>query len=516
MPQQLTYPGVYVEEIPSGVRTIVGVSTSITAFVGRAKRGPVNEAVRIQSFGDYERVFGGLSTDSTMSYAVRQYFMNGGSDAIIVRVYKSLTTGTTLDKAEIVVEAGATDLTLQAANEGAWGNNLKVTVTHSPEDATGFNLTIKEEVGGTVVAQEVYYSLSLSSSSARFITKVLENQSALVRVKPGSSLPAARPAEATVGVVVAGEADNGDLLDEAAYTGSESAHTGIYALDRADMVNIICVPPIGAIGNTTDLSTTFWGTASTYAAKRRAIVIPNPPSTWDTIAAVVPTTPGTGIDSFTKHENAAFYFPNLLMPDPLRNNMLEEFVPCGAVAGIMARTDATRGVWKAPAGLDATLVGVQALAIKMTDGENGQLNPLGVNCLRTLPGAGHVVWGARTLKGADRLASEWKYLPVRRLALYLEESLYRGTQWAVFEPNDEPLWAQLRMNIGAFMHQLYRQGAFQGRSPREAYFVKCDKETTTQNDINQGIVNVLIGFAPLKPAEFVVLKIQQIAGQIES
>jgi len=519
MPQQLTYPGVYVEEIPSGVRTIIGVSTSITAFVGRAKRGPVNEAVRIQSFGDYERVFGGLWAESTMSYAVRQYFMNGGSDAIIVRLYNT-SAATTLDKAEITLAADGGTLTLQAASEGAWANNLRVTVTYPDvsEDPDGlyFNLTVAELVGDTIVAQEVYYSLSVSSTSPRFITKVLETQSALVRVK--GAVSADRPdtvanAKPETGPPVT-KADDGDELVETDYEGSETLHTGIYALDRADIVNIICVPPIGPIDDTTELTNTFWGTLCEYAQGRRAIVIPNPRNDWETIADVTDAT--DGVDYFDKFDNAALYFPNVLMPDPLRNNMIEEFVPCGIVAGIMARTDANRGVWKAPAGLDATLVGVQALKLKMTDGENGILNPLGVNCLRSFPGAGRVVWGARTLRGADRLASEWKYLPVRRLAYYLEESLYRGTQWAVFEPNDEPLWAQLRMNIGAFMHQLYRQGAFQGRSPREAYFVKCDKETTTQNDINQGIVNVLIGFAPLKPAEFVVLKIQQIAGQIES
>ena len=152
----------------------------------------------------------------------------------------------------------------------------------------------------------------------------------------------------------------------------------------------------------------------------------------------------------------------------------------------------------------------------MTDLENGLLNPLGINCLRHFPVYGKVVWGARTLQGADGFASEWKYIPVRRTALFIEESLYRGTKWVVFEPNDEPLWAQIRLAAGAFMHNLFRQGAFQGRSPREAYFVKCDNETTTQNDINLGIVNIVVGFAPLKPAEFVVIKFQQMAGQIDT
>jgi len=152
--------------------------------------------------------------------------------------------------------------------------------------------------------------------------------------------------------------------------------------------------------------------------------------------------------------------------------------------------------------------------VTLTDDENGQLNPLGINCLRSFPAAGRVVWGARTMRGDDQLADDYKYIPVRRLALYIEESLYRGTKWVVFEPNDEPLWAQIRLNVGSFMNNLFRQGAFQGQSPRDAYFVKCDKETTTQNDINLGIVNIIVGFAPLKPAEFVVIQLQQIAGQI--
>jgi len=181
----------------------------------------------------------------------------------------------------------------------------------------------------------------------------------------------------------------------------------------------------------------------------------------------------------------------------------------------MARTDTQRGVWKAPAGLDAALNGIQGLEVNVNDLENGMLNPLGINCLRAFPVYGRVVWGGRTLRGADQLADEYKYVPVRRTALFIEESLYRALKWVVFEPNDEPLWAQIRLNVGAFMHNLFRQGAFQGKTPREAYFVKCDKETTTQNDINLGIVNIVVGFAPLKPAEFVIVKVQQMAGQIE-
>jgi phage tail sheath protein FI len=209
------------------------------------------------------------------------------------------------------------------------------------------------------------------------------------------------------------------------------------------------------------------------------------------------------------------YFPPIKEQDPLQNNVLRAFPSAGAVAGIYARTDAERGVWKAPAGLEATVEGALDVNYKLTDAENGVLNPLALNCIRQFAIVGVVVWGARTGDGADALADEYKYIPVRRLALFLEESLYRGTQWVVFEPNDEPLWAQIRLNLGAFMHTLFAQGAFAGRTPREAYFVKCDKETTTQNDIDLGRVNIVVGFAPLKPAEFVIIKIQQIVRDLQ-
>jgi phage tail sheath protein FI len=203
------------------------------------------------------------------------------------------------------------------------------------------------------------------------------------------------------------------------------------------------------------------------------------------------------------------------LPDPTDDFRLRTIGSSGTVAGIYARTDTARGVWKAPAGIETGLEGISALEAQVNDGQNGVLNPLGINALRTFPVYGTIVWGSRTLAGADALASEWAYIPVRRLALMLEESLFRGTQWVVFEPNDEPTWANIRLNIGSFMNGLFKQGAFQGASPKDAYYVKCDNETTTQNDIDAGVVNIEVGFAPLKPAEFVVIRFRQIVGQVE-
>jgi phage tail sheath protein FI len=318
-------------------------------------------------------------------------------------------------------------------------------------------------------------------------------------------------------VADADKAVDGENLDANDFIGSgkENRKEGLYALRKADLFNILCIPPYLQSGDVDYAS--LIGTAAAYCEHRRAMLLVDPPIAWTSKDAAKGDGSTTGVAVIgTNSKNSALFFPRFKQPNPLRDNQMEDFVPSGAIAGIFARTDTTRGVWKAPAGLAATLVGVPQLSVPLTDAENGELNPLGINCLRIMPAAGRIVWGSRTLQGDDRLASEWKYIPVRRTALFIEESLYRGTHWAVFEPNDEPLWAQLRLNIGAFMNNLFRQGAFQGRTAREAYLVKCDSETTTQNDINLGIVNVVVGFAPLKPAEFVIIKIQQLAGQIQT
>jgi len=519
MPVSPTFPGVYIQEIPSGVRTITGVATSIAAFVGRAARGPVNTPTTITSFGDFERIFGGLWVLSRLGYAVRDFYQNGGTTAIIVRLAHS-------DAAKAAIPLPGGPPTLSAANEGAWGNALHAVVDSnvSADVATQFGLTAADLFNLTVRdfntgVTETFRNLTVKDSPNR-IDRVLDLQSTLVQstgaltsVPTANAAPAAGKTiwtdpNANTAATPASGSDGGALVEnDFDGPGLEAAKQGIYALYNTDIFNILCIPPYKA-GD--DVDTGLVGNAATLCETRRAMLLVDPPSTWTTVAQAQAGVTAVGTNS----KNAALFFPRIKEADPLLNGALGTFVPCGVVAGIFARTDGQRGVWKAPAGLDATLVGVPDLALGMTDLENGLLNPHGINCLRSLPAAGRVVWGSRTLQGDDRLASEWKYIPVRRTALFLEESLYRGTQWAVFEPNDEPLWAQIRLNVGAFMQNLFRQGAFQGKTPAEAYFVKCDKETTTQNDINLGIVNVVVGFAPLKPAEFVIISIQQMAGQI--
>jgi phage tail sheath protein FI len=280
---------------------------------------------------------------------------------------------------------------------------------------------------------------------------------------------------------------------------------------EVDLFNLMVLPRAddGTSRQTDGDRGQIWGEASAFCATQRAFLLVDPPSDavsgWATIDAVVSGANTLRIGVETR--SSAVFYPRLLLSDG------RSLDPAGAIAGLMARTDANRGVWKAPAGLEATLRGVSGVTRRMSDAENGLINPLAVNALRVFP-AGIVSWGARTLVGFDGSGNiDDKYIPVRRTMLFIEESLYRGLQFAVFEPNDEPLWAQIRLAAGSFMNGLFRQGAFAGQKASDAYFVQCDAITTTPNDINLGIVNVIVGFAPLKPAEFVVVTIQQIAGQ---
>ncbi|HEY9697903.1 MAG TPA: phage tail sheath C-terminal domain-containing protein [Trichocoleus sp.] len=643
MPITPTYPGVYVEEIPSGVHTITGVSTSVTAFVGAAKRGPLNKAVRILSYSDFERSFGGLDAGSELSYAVRQFFLNGGSDAWIVRLAKNAAP------ASIELKNGNDQnvLKVQALNEGNSGNGIGVQVDHQTSSPTNtFNLTISytSQDNPSDRISETFKNLSMNARDANYVLSVVNGVSQLITIqrlvepsnangtgtsvsgaltdidglvddyhnefqvvvngaspvtvkittlegdnaeskfgylcdriadqvkqaangntalsnfrcerqdntivltsgepgeassvrvlpgirndlsarlklgtlnggietdavavfRPAQTPPSSQPAQTPPGIRLVGghetpyKADDANALS--LFVANRDERKGIYALESVDLFNILCLPGVTNPGILAD--------AQAYCKSRRAFLIADAPPTAKTPADIP-----APIQALQKTEYGAVYYPWIYIADPLNNGKLRLTAPSGTIAGLYARTDSTRGVWKAPAGTEANLVGVQALDYRLTDAENGTLNPLGVNCIRLLPAYGAVAWGARTLRGSDDAGSEYKYIPVRRLALMIEESLYRGSQWIVFEPNDESLWAQIRLNLGAFMHNLFRQGAFQGKSPREAYFVKCDSETTTQSDINLGIVNILVGFAPLKPAEFVIIQIQQMAGQIQA
>jgi phage tail sheath protein FI len=668
MPVAPTYPGVYVEEIPSGVHTIVGVATSIAAFIDTFQRGPLNFAVHLLSMSDFERNMGGLDTTSEASYAIQQFFLNGGTECYAVRVADLATPGATAAAAIDLLDApvtGALSFTPTAGqkiggttlpNPGAWGNNVRLEVDYDTSTpAKFFNVTISEVTAtGRVLQTEVFRNLNMTVADPDYALDVINTGSRMVFLattagahnRPAATgtlsgaLPATVPASVKKGAkfnlaadvdgtihnyvvnftvpppgdylslrpyleaairaaspATPADPDNNPLLtgatvqlvgnqfrivagrggssfnpdailktavagpdtlakdlmldststlkpafnvqqyslgglnvggqknkvtgivdltsiDDKAIRGLEATKTGLYALDNVDLFNILCLPVATRAGKAVKLTdiqvSAIIAEATTYCANHRAMLIVDiPPDVSDLPSMQIWMTQNDTL----RHRNLATYFPRVRIADPLNGSRPRDVGPCGTVAGLWAATDVARGVWKAPAGVDTQLRGVSQLVYNLVDRENGVLNPLGINCLRNFPIYGNVSWGARTLFGADVQASEWKYVPIRRLALFLEESLFRGTKWVVFEPNDEPLWAQIRMNVTSFMHDLFRQGAFQGQSPEQAYLVKCDSEINTQYEIDRGIVNILVGFAPLKPAEFVIIQIQQLAGQ---
>ncbi len=658
MPVTPTTPGVYIEEISSGVRTIVGVSTSVTGVLGYFRRGPLDTPIQVFNMGGVEREFGGIHPLDEAGYALQQFFLNGGSNAWVVRVASGDATALRAAGMSVATNSG-NDLDVQAGRQyrgrsitdpGTWGDNVRVVVdfeTRDPADNTLFNLTASEvdRVDGrrVVLRSESYANLSTDATSSDYAIAKVNEASKLIQLSdPGG--PIGRPDEnaslgspvnpatpfgptstlnvstggpgravtltdlaagttfaaaprdirralerairlagttnnepalagatvsirsgalvvraggrttadfdpsviltfsengqttaADLGLLVAGGATanvqeyalggavagsqtgsttglDGLLPDQDALIGDFDDKLGIYALRDVDLLNILVIPGAVAGHLNDDQTAAVYAAAEAFCRDERAFLIVDLPERINEVQEVRDWIDDRNI----RDRNAATYFPRIRIPDLLNDGRPRSVGAGGTMAGVYARTDGERGVWKAPAGLDAVLRNVQGYDADLTDPENGQVNPVGINALRRFPIYGRVAWGARTLDGADVQASEWKYIPVRRFALFLEESLYRGLQWVVFEPNDEPLWSQVRLNVGAFMHDLFRKGAFQGTSPRDAYFVKCDAETTTQNDINQGVVNVVVGFAPLKPAEFVIIKIQQMAGQVQT
>lgn len=531
MPTNITFPGVYVQELAAGIPAIMPAATSVAAFVGRAPIGPIDAPITIFNFGDFTRDYGGLQRDYPLSYAVKAFFDNGGSQAVIARLFEP---GPDDGVARLDFTGPAPQLALRAANPGDWGNFLTARIdTDGITDASAqpfaahdltatdlFNLTLAlHDAHARVVVQERFLQLSVKSggnaaAAPNRIDRILAEQSRLARVDHLAPLPPLSGSSAQ-----AAGGNDGNYLGTQSYLGDRDAPSGLYLLETAAF-NLLCIPPdrrirpdvpIGA----QDLDPVVRLAAASYCADRRAIFIVDPPAAWAAaakqgrLADIDPQQTGitgqnaAGVDVA---RNAAVYFPRLWQEDMLQCSQPALFAPCGAIAGVIAATDTSRGVWSAPAGLSAGLAGASGFEVDLTDADTGQLNPRGINCLRSFPNYGPVVWGARTLRGADQFQDEYKYLPVRRLALFIEQSVAQSITWAVFEPNAEPLWASLRLTIGNFLDGLQRQGAFYN------YAVKCDATTTTRNDIDNGIVNIQIMFAPLKPAEFIVLQIHQMAG----
>jgi len=517
MSTSYTYPGVYIQELQSNSHPITAAPTSVTVFVGYThpfltEPGNWGQAVEIFSFTDYERQFGGLYTsgvlESHVAYAVNNFFLNGGSTAYVVALQPSYydSNGNNMG---LVAAAG---LSVGAVSFSALQpidlipmtvtiNNLKS--TYASNDTADISISYGSR-------GETYRKVNLKQGDPNYIVTRINSVSQLISVSGTPSGAFTAIGQAPLGYT-SGSAPSPDWT-----TFSEEDFVGVFqqdsSLDKVPVFNLVVIPGVA--------DSSIWSEAEAFCERKLAFLILDPPKQ-DSADGYGNTLPLIATDMASsvipKSTNGALYFPYLESDDPLTGNTLQ-LPPSGFVAGLYATTDNNRGVWKAPAGLQTIVnntIGVVDTGL-MTDARQGTLNPIGVNCLRDFPNIGTVIWGSRTLVTANPAYEQWQYVPVRRMALFLEQTLYANLGWAVFEPNDEPLWVALRSSVEAFMLSLFNQGAFQGSQPSQAFQVLCDSSTTTQQDIDNGIVNILVAFAPLQPAEFVVVKIAQLAGQSQS
>jgi phage tail sheath protein FI len=634
-----TYPGVYVEEVASGVRPIAAVGTSTAAFVGFAEMGPDDEALKVTSWTEYQRNYGSFIKDGFLSQAVYQFFNNGGHECYIVRIARTGADPAKTATVQVDNSLGDPAIEFSARSKGDWGNSLVLTIDDATGDPTHeFKLSVRrspQKIDSPPL--EILDDLSMDEDAPNFVTSLLRTRSTLVDAKvldttslargqhrggnkptlpigdkrsfmidvdgdgaqqvdlpasiagstklddvakaiqdavraltkkkpatpdeaftkfsctavgsgdhahlllesgTGEGPPAAPNSSVTVqpasnnsatGLLKLGDADGGTSMNArfirrppklAELHLGDSAHGGSAGSDGTGTVAIKAYTDAFALLDTkTDFSllavpgennTKLVDAGLAYCASRPLrdvfYIGEMTPQDDDALAAETFRNSLANPNSY-----GAIYFPWIQASDPTGVSSEPVLLPpSGYIAGLYARTDSERGVWKAPAGTAASLAGAVGLAAELTDTQHGDLNPIGVNVVRRFTNSGIVSFGARTI---SERGSEWTYVPVRRTAIMLRASIYYGIQWAVFEPNDELLWSQLRLNVSTFMMGLYRRGAFQGSTPSQAFFVKCDGETTTQADIDLGIVNLTLGFAPLKPAEFVIVRISQSAGQ---
>ena len=508
MPAYL-HPGVYLEEIGSGARPVDAVATSVTVFVGEATRGPIATPTLVHSQDDYEAVFGPLaSATDTMGLAAGAFYRNGGKDAYFVRVADPTAANTKAAALDLDGETATKVVTVLASSEGAWGNAIFVRVRKPAATDTSFALdvghTVKRSGADVFVVDETFAGLNLTDGDARFAPSVVNTSSRLVRLRLNSAtggLPKAFPT---------GNVDATALTGGAAGAASQADYRAAFAkLEKVRDISIIVLPGKAMAANGTGNTAVAEALSHCNKVGNRMVIIDPPSGTELTTGAAVNAL------NLPTSNYSALYYPWLTIPNPFYNPDSNPtaprtltMAPSAFAAALWSRTDGRRGVWKGPAGVEAQLIGVAGLEFEVGDGDQDQLNPLGVNCVRKLPSFGAVIWGARTL--ATSAEPPWRYIPVRRTAIMIEQSIYNGIQWAVFEPNDHRLWSSLRVNVGAFMDNLFRAGAFQGEKASDAYFVRCARgDTMTQDDIDRGQVIVVVGFAPLKPAEFVIVRIQQ-------
>jgi phage tail sheath protein FI len=541
LPVTTSYPGVYIEELPSANHSVTPAPTSVTVFVGytnpfwqaapNATPPPFGAAVELFSFADYQANFGGFFTSPWLpdyvGQAVFQFFLNGGSNAYVValqagnyfdqtKVPPTNNTSKAVVAATAVLGTTANGFTFTAVQpvglaSPALGLTMKLTISNPIKVTTANDTADLTIVYGTTV--ETYRRVAIAD-----IATTVNARSALAVVTPKGTLPTdySTVASSVDFTYAAAPTPGWTMINPPAFAPVFAANA---PLDKVSIFNLMVLPGL------TD--PTALAEALSYCEAKRAFFIMDPPANAvaDSLAVSLPGAPAGAATmesiwdggTLPVSANGAIYFPYLQTTD-LVTGAPATSPPSGFVAGIFAKEDNNRGVWKSPAGLETTILGTTGVVLwgRMTDPQQGVLNPLGVNCLRTFPGIGSVVFGARTLVSENPAYEQWRYVAVRRMALFLEQSLYGSLGWAIFEPNDIPLWNALTQEVQAFMLGLHRQGAFQGATADQAFHVQCDSTTTSQADIDNGIVNILVAFAPLKPAEFVVIQIAQLAGQTQS
>jgi phage tail sheath protein FI len=502
MPEYL-YPGVYVEEVDTGNKPIEGVSTSTVGFVGIAERGPL-EPTLITSFSEFRRIFGDYvkegDNDRYLAYATEGFFVNGGLRCFVTRV-----TSATATTAELTIGG----MLIKAVGPGTWGDNVVIQIAPPglkspslfklivaywasalPEPIPDLN-SLSSSKASPPKLVEVYDNLTATPTSSTFYeTEVNDVSHLVVLQQKAAGVPAFGNA-----APLQGGAD-GDPIQLGDFEGSETlsgSKTGLLALEDIDEISLLCCADEHMVeGITSQLIAQCENLKDRFAILQAKINAGNAENN----------------DPPTDSKYAAFYFPWLRVINPLTGASLL-VPPGGHLAGIYARSDTERGVHKDPA--NEVIRGIDELQLKTNKQQQAILNPKGVNVLRFFKGSGNLVWGGRTISKDP----DWKYINVRRLFIFVEKSIERGTQWVVFEPNDEPLWARVRQSVSEFLRRLWMDGMLQGRSVEEAYFVRCDRTTMTQGDIDNGRLIMLIGIAPVKPAEFVIFRIGQWTGGSE-
>jgi phage tail sheath protein FI len=483
---------------PGSLRVIARAATNIAAFIGRALKGPVNEPVPVRSFADYMRVFGGLWQPSTLSYAVEQFFENGGRCAVIVRVVNGARPPT------LTLPTPKGRLLLRGIGAGS-REYLRASVDYDTIDAKEierFNLVVQRvRTAGSeqIEAQEIFRRLSITPGADRFVADVLRD-SRLARVQ--GSVPTERPARtpaAINGAVIGYTASNPDGDDGGPITdydliGSAQAGTGIFALHSAPDINLLCIPPLTR-EHDVGLSTLL--VAGRFCRERRAMLIVDPPATWASSAAAL-----DGMRHWPfRSEDATMFFPRIVAFDRLRGRF-EMFAPCGVAAGMIARCDESRPVWAAAEGDDACLRPGLRPAWNVQNADRLRLVTAGINLLQSVRIAPKLSASPRTLASGSAAVSDWRFLTARRFALFVMTSIERGTRWMLFERNAPGTWAMARAQVEAFLDSLYVEGAFAGRTGEHSYFVTCDERINDAEQIKRGRVNLAFGFAASKPGEY--------------